>query len=100
MHLWDDVRELIINGEYVTDSTANGLAQMIREHVINHYPSGLQGMGISIEEAIGLLSYISDRYHNPVFAWDNHSENDNRHSMEHLYDEYGVRKYPKTHEGY
>jgi SLT domain-containing protein len=34
-----------------------------------YQPSGLQGIGIPIEEAVGMLRYIDDRYGTPDQAW-------------------------------
>ncbi|PZM83917.1 hypothetical protein DLH72_03055 [Candidatus Gracilibacteria bacterium] len=49
-------------------STASGLGQLLLSNVDKYYPSGRKGIGDPIEEAIGFLNYIKDRYGNPDVA--------------------------------
>lgn len=49
-------------------STASGLGQLLLSNVDLYYPSGRKGIGDPIEEAIGFLSYIKDRYGSPDVA--------------------------------
>lgn len=50
-------------------SSATGLGQLTMSNIPKYYPSGLQGIGQPIEEAIGMLAYIADRYGDPDAAW-------------------------------
>lgn len=49
-------------------STASGLGQLLLENVDRYYPSGRKGIGDPIEEAIGFMKYIHDRYGSPDVA--------------------------------
>jgi hypothetical protein len=50
-------------------SSATGLGQLIVANVRRHYPSGVAGIGDALEEAIGMLRYIAERYGTPEAAW-------------------------------
>ena len=52
-----------------TRSSATGLGQMIVANVDKYYPSKRAGIGDALEEAIGMLKYIRDRYGTPENAW-------------------------------
>lgn len=49
-------------------STATGLGQMIAANVDKYYPSKRAGIGDPVEEAVGMLRYVQDRYGNPTKA--------------------------------
>lgn len=49
-------------------STASGLGQLLLSNVDKYYPSGRKGIGDPIEEAVGFMKYIEDRYGNPDVA--------------------------------
>lgn len=52
-------------------SSATGLGQLTSTNIAtgNYYPSGLNGIGNALEEAIGMLRYIKQRYGSPTAAW-------------------------------
>lgn len=60
-------------------SSATGLGQLLLSNVDVHYPSARAGIGVPVEEAAGMMSYIKERYGNPDNA---------------------LRLYGKLHEGY
>jgi len=66
-------------GSHRARSSATGLGQLLLVNVERYYPSGSDGIGVPVEEAAGMLSYIKSRYGNPDKAW---------------------AKYGKIHEGY
>lgn len=76
---WSEVHRLLRDGQIEPRSTATGLGQLILPNVDRFYPSGRDGLGDCIEEAIGMLRYIADRHENPDTAW---------------------RRYNSVHEGY
>lgn len=43
-------------------STASGLGQMLLSNVDAYYPDGRQGIGDPLNEAVGMMRYIYDRY--------------------------------------
>jgi hypothetical protein len=49
-------------------SSATGLGQLLLRNVEEYYPSGVDGIGVPLEEAAGMLAYIKDRYGNPDVA--------------------------------
>lgn len=58
-----------------TRSTATGLGQLLLANVDAHYPSGRKGIGEPLEEAIGMLRYIKERYGTPDAAWARYNRN-------------------------
>jgi hypothetical protein len=57
-------------------SSATGLGQLTASNIPKYYPSGLQGIGVPLEEAIGFMKYIQDRYQTPEAAqafWQAHN---------------------------
>lgn len=50
-------------------SSATGIGQLLLDNVEAYYPSGRQGIGNPLEEAVGMLKYIEARYGNPDAAW-------------------------------
>jgi hypothetical protein len=79
---WDDIHDEledgIINTEQTPRSSATGIGQLLSSNAESHYPSGLAGIGVAFEEAVGMLSYIRQRYETPEIAWGNHGQNPNR----------------------
>lgn len=59
-------------GVITARSSATGLGQLLLSNVERYYPSGRAGIGDPMEEAIGMLRYIKDRYGNPDRAWANY----------------------------
>lgn len=52
-------------------SSATGLGQLTSTNIRSgkYYPRNLDGIGDALEEAIGMLKYIADRYGSPANAW-------------------------------
>lgn len=50
-------------------STASGLGQLLLSNVDKYYPDGRKGIGDPINEAVGFIKYIADRYGNPDIAY-------------------------------
>lgn len=66
---WASVHEELRNGQRTAYSSATGLGQLLLDNVERHYPSGRAGIGVPLEEAAGMLSYINERYGSPGAAW-------------------------------
>lgn len=49
-------------------STASGLGQLLLSNVDKYYPDGRKGIGDPINESVGFMRYIADRYGNPDVA--------------------------------
>lgn len=64
--VWEDLRA----GRLPEHSSATGLGQLTYSNVKAYYPSGPAGIGIAIEEAVGMLRYIKARYGDPQTAWE------------------------------
>jgi len=56
------------NNPIGSKSTASWLWQLLLSNIDKYYPSGRKGIGNPIEEAVGLIRYIRDRYWNPDIA--------------------------------
>lgn len=68
--VWKVIREGNAKPSYTgINSHAAGLGQMQPGNMAKYQPSGIQGVGIPIEEAVGMLRYIEDRYGTPDKAW-------------------------------
>jgi peptidoglycan hydrolase-like protein with peptidoglycan-binding domain len=76
---WPGVWNELKAGRVTARSSASGLGQLLLSNVERYYPSGRAGIGDPVEEAVGMLKYIKDRYGNPDNAW---------------------RRYGTRHEGY
>jgi hypothetical protein len=58
-------------------SSATGLGQLTQTNIklkntdgtFKYYPRGLDSIGVPLDEAIGMLKYIKDRYQTPSNAW-------------------------------
>lgn len=70
---WHEVHAELRAGRKTATSSATGLGQLILDNVDAHYPSGRAGIGDPLEEAVGMLRYIQDRYGNPSTAWSSHN---------------------------
>jgi SLT domain-containing protein len=66
--IWDELRRNVITAA----SSATGLGQLLLDNVERYYPSGRNGIGNPLEEAIGMLRYIKARYGSPDNAWSNY----------------------------
>ena len=66
---WPAIWAQIRAGQHPTTSTATGLGQLIVANVDKYYPSKRAGIGNALEEAVGMLRYIKDRYGTPANAW-------------------------------
>jgi hypothetical protein len=64
-HLWPRAWELLRQGEIPARSSATGLGQLKLRKVDAFYPDGRAGIGDPLNEAVGMLRYIEDRYGNP-----------------------------------
>ncbi|MBN2358368.1 MAG: hypothetical protein JXR83_02885 [Deltaproteobacteria bacterium] len=67
---WGEVVQELREGDVRARSTASGLGQLSLSSVEALYPSGRAGIGVPVEEAIGMLRYIEARYGDPERAWD------------------------------
>lgn len=85
--VWDAIRrnawrqmlaDQYANGPRDKQSSATGLGQLTVTNIDRkgpdgvhglYYPSGRVGIGVALEEAIGMLAYIRDRYQTPALAW-------------------------------
>ena len=67
--VWPAIHAELKSGKKGATSTATGLGQLILGNTETYYPSGRQGIGNPLEEAIGMLRYIAARYRNPARAW-------------------------------
>jgi hypothetical protein len=67
--VWPAIHDELKSGRKSAKSTATGLGQLILDNTEAYYPSGRQGIGNALEEAIGMLKYIARRYKNPARAW-------------------------------
>jgi hypothetical protein len=76
-----------------TRSTASWLGQLLLRNIDKYYPSGRSGIWDPIEEAIGYLRYVGDRYGNPKTADDMYGET-------WPYRVWGVKKYKSFEEWY
>lgn len=69
-------RNLVLPQYKDNPSSATGLGQLTSTNIkltnpdgsFKYYPSGLMGIGVALEEAIGMMKYIKDRYSHPVAA--------------------------------
>ena len=71
-HVWRSIQErdpwrYTVPGR--SHSSAVGLGQLIQDNQDRHMPSGRDGLGDALEEAVGMLSYIAERYGDPDAAW-------------------------------
>lgn len=66
---WPVIHHELRDGRIRANSSATGLGQLLLKNVDAYYPSGRQGIGNPLEEAIGMLRYIKDRYRTPDRAW-------------------------------
>jgi peptidoglycan hydrolase-like protein with peptidoglycan-binding domain len=66
---WGQIHEELRENKLTTRSSATGLGQLLTRNVDKYYPSGRAGIGDPLEEAVGMLSYIKDRYQSPEKAW-------------------------------
>jgi hypothetical protein len=66
---WAEVHDELRRNVLPDHSSATGLGQLIIRNVDAHYPSGRLGIGVAVEEAAGMLSYIKRRYGTPDEAW-------------------------------
>lgn len=57
------------NNPIWTRSTASWLGQLLLSNVDKYYPDGRRGIWDALNEAVGMLRYIQDRYGNPDIAW-------------------------------
>lgn len=73
--IWAELRQGKMTGKQfmhagkLVRSSATGLGQLTLQNIPKDYPSGVRGIGVPIEEAIGMLKYIERRYGNPAMAW-------------------------------
>lgn len=65
---WRSIWDRLKTGEIWTKSTATGLGQLLTSNVKKLYPDGLDGIGDPVNEAVGFMLYISNRYGSPKVA--------------------------------
>ena len=63
---WHEVWDAIKAGIHSTSSTATGLGQLLIDNVHKFYPDDVNGIGDPLNEAVGFLKYIHDRYGSPA----------------------------------
>jgi hypothetical protein len=66
---WKQIHRELRAGRITAESTATGLGQLLNYNVDAYYPRGAKGIGVPLEEAIGMLRYIEAAYGNPENAW-------------------------------
>jgi hypothetical protein len=67
---WPGIHRDLRRGVIRARSSATGLGQLLLDNVERFYPSGRNGIGNALEEAVGMLAYIKDRYGSPERAWE------------------------------
>jgi hypothetical protein len=65
---WPRAWAYLRRGEIPVRSSATGLGQLLLRKVDAFYPDGRAGIGDPMNEAIGMLRYIEDRYGSPSVA--------------------------------
>lgn len=68
-NLWAVVVAELQAGVTSTRSSASGLGMLLLSNVEKYYPNGRKGVGVPLDEAAGMLSYIKSRYGTPDAAW-------------------------------
>jgi len=66
---WRAIHRELRAGRITAVSSATGLGQLLNYNVDTYYPKGRKGIGVPLQEAIGMLNYIAARYGNPDIAW-------------------------------
>jgi peptidoglycan hydrolase-like protein with peptidoglycan-binding domain len=66
---WKAIHRELRAGRITAVSSATGLGQLLSYNVETYYPKGVKGIGVPLQEAIGMLRYIKARYGNPENAW-------------------------------
>lgn len=66
---WTEIHEELRSGIKSAESSATGLGQLLLGNVDTYYPSGRAGIGVAVEEAVGMILYIRKRYGTPAEAW-------------------------------
>jgi hypothetical protein len=82
-------------GEVWTKSTATGLGQLLTSNAKAKYPHGLDGIGQPLDEAVGMLRYIEDRYGSPETALKMHGK-----TGYYVHTSTGAKKIKSFQEGY
>lgn len=65
---WPEVWAELRVGVKSAKSSATGLGQLILGNVKKYYPAGVNGIADPLNEAVGMLRYVKDRYGSPVAA--------------------------------
>jgi peptidoglycan hydrolase-like protein with peptidoglycan-binding domain len=66
---WTTIHTQLKEGKITATSSATGLGQLLSKNARIYYPTGLDGIGVPLQEAVGMLRYIADRYGTPDRAW-------------------------------
>lgn|GEM_PF-1338635 len=74
-NLWGQMHAELRADMVRTSSTATGLGQLTLPNVDAYYPDGRAGIGDPVNEAVGMLRYIADRYGSPERALSFHQTN-------------------------
>ena len=70
---WPDIHNELRRGQKTATSSATGLGQLLLSNVDAYYPSGRNGIGDPLEEAVGMLRYIKARHRTPGLAWQHYN---------------------------
>lgn len=70
---WSKIHDELQAGRITAKSSATGIGQLLLSNVRIHYPSGVAGINVPLEEARGMLSYIKSRHKTPDQAWRNYN---------------------------
>jgi hypothetical protein len=92
---WPKIWARLQAGEVWTKSTATGLGQLLTSNVKKYYPVGLKGIGDPVNEAVGFVKYIADRYGSPTVARSVYNKKGN-----YIHAITGKKKYKGFAEGY
>ncbi len=70
---WPKIYHELQHGRITAVSSATGLGQLLNYNVKAYYRHGLNGLGVPLDEAVGMLRYIKARYGTPANAWAHYS---------------------------
>lgn len=59
---WGRIHDQLRAGRITARSSATGLGQLLLRNVRKYYPSGVDGIGVPLEEARGMIRYVRDHF--------------------------------------
>ncbi len=59
---WGRIHDQLRAGRITARSSATGLGQLLLKNVRKYYPSGVDGIGVPIEEARGMIRYVREHF--------------------------------------